>query len=437
MASDGGFKSGTQTVTILAAQSSRTSLSEMMREGGRGATSGRAGQRLRRAIVGAQLALVVVLLTGAGLLVRTFATLQQVQLGFNPENLLSVRLQLPGAKYPEPPLAVSFYQTLLDRVRALPGVRSAGTVTTMFLSKTPNSGSIVAEGRPVQDGDREVTIDAASRGFFETVGARLVAGRFFDGTEAADGQLVAVVNEHMAKSYWPNGNPIGRRFRFGAQDSDTTQSRWRTIVGVVADMRRTGVDMPVRDEAFVPYPQRAALGNLVFIRTTGDPLAVVPRVREVLRELDRAQPITEIETMEQQLSGLIAQRRFNMTLVAAFGVLALVLAIVGAYGVTSYLVSQRTKELGVRLALGAQPSRVARLVVADGMRVAVVGVVVGIVAAMFTTRLVASLLYGVSPRDPVTIGAVAGVLLMVTALANYLPARRAARVDPLVALRQE
>ena len=422
---------------VPAAQSSRTSLSDTMREGGRGATSGRGGQRLRRLIVAAQLALVVVLLTGAGLLVRTFATLQSVQLGFTPENVLAMRLQLPGAKYPEPPLAIAFYQSLLERVREIPGVRSAGSVTDMFLSQTPNSGSIVVEGRPVRPEDKEVTIDGASPGFFPTVGARLVAGRFFDGTERPDGQLVTVINEHMAKSYWPNASPIGRRFRFGMQDSDTTQSRWRTVVGIVADMRRTGVDMPVRDEAFVPYAQRALLGNLVLIKTVGDPMAIVPRVRDVLRGLDPAQPISRIETMEQQLSGLIAQRRFNMTLVAAFAVLALVLAIIGAYGVTSYLVSQRTKELGVRLALGAEPSRVARLVVADGMRVAGAGVLVGVVAALFTTRLAATLLYGVSPRDPVTIGAVAAVLLAVAALANYLPARRAARVDPLVALRQE
>jgi putative ABC transport system permease protein len=195
--------------------------------------------------------------------------------------------------------------------------------------------------------------------------------------------------------------------------------------------------MPVREEAFLPYTQRTTLGNIVFVRTAGDPMAVVPRVRDVLRGLDPAQPITKIETLEQQLSGLVAQRRFNMTLVAAFAVLALVLAIIGAYGVTSYLVAQRTRELGVRLALGAQPSRVARLVVADGMRVAGAGVAVGVVGALFATRLVASLLYGVSPRDPLTIAAVAVTLLAVAALANYLPARRAARVDPLVALRAE
>jgi putative ABC transport system permease protein len=408
-----------------------------MREGGRGSTSGRGGLRLRRAIVGAQLALVVVLLTGAGLLVRTFATLQHVQLGFNTENVLTIRLQLPGAKYGKDGQATAFYQSLLDRVRALPGVKSAGTITDMFLSQTPSSGSIVVEGRAVREDDKEVTADDVSPGFFETIGGRVAAGRFFDGSEQRGGQLVAIINEHMAKSYWPGVSPIGRRFRFGNQNSDTLQSRWRTVVGVVADMRRTGVDMPVRDEAFASSVQEEPLGSLVMIKTTANPMVLVPRIRDVLRGIDPTQPITTIETLESQLSSLIAQRRFNMTLVTAFAVLALVLAIIGAYGVTSYLVSQRTKELGVRLALGAEPSRVARLVVADGMRVAGAGVLVGVVAALFTTRLAASLLYGVSPRDPLTIGAVAVVLLAVAALANYLPARRAARVDPLVALRQE
>jgi putative ABC transport system permease protein len=421
---------------VPAAQASRTSLSETMREGGRGSTSGRGGQRLRRVIVGAQLALVVVLLTGAGLLVRTFATLQHVQLGFNTEKVLTITLQLPGAKYGQPGQSTAFYQSLLDRVRALPGVKSAGTITDMFLSKTPNSGNITVEGRAALDDDKEVTADAVSSGFFETVGARLAVGRFFDGSERRDGQLVAIINEHMAKSYWPGVSPIGRRFRFGNQ-SDTLRSRWRTVIGIVADMRRTGVDMPVRDEAFVSSTQDEPLGSLVMIKTTTDPMVLAPRIRDVLRAIDPTQPITTIETLESQLASLIAQRRFNMTLVAAFAVLALVLAIIGAYGVTSYLVSQRTKELGVRLALGAEPSRVARLVVADGMRVAAAGVLVGVVAALFTTKLAASLLYGVSPRDPLTITAVAAVLLAVAALANYLPARRAARVDPLVALRQE
>jgi putative ABC transport system permease protein len=246
-----------------------------------------------------------------------------------------------------------------------------------------------------------------------------------------------VINEQMAKYYWPNMDPIGRRFLFGGANTDTTQSPWIRVIGVVADMRRTGLDMPVREEMFAPLSQGTGRGNMIAIRTAGDPMALVSQVRGVLRELDPALPIIRIETLEQQLSGLVAQRRFNMVLVGAFAALALVLAVIGAYGVTSYLVSQRTKELGVRLALGAEPSRVARLVVWDGMRVAAAGVLVGVVGAFFATRLAANLLYGVSPRDPITLGVVVLVLLVVAAVANYLPARRAARVDPLVALRQE
>ena len=443
---DGTVLLVTAAVTILtgllfglipAVQSSRTSLSGTLHEGGRGATSGRAGQRLRRSIVAAQLALVVVLLTGAGLLVRTFATLQSTRLGFEPAGVLTLTLQLSGTKYAQAAPIAAFYNSLLERVRAIPGVRSAGTVSTMFLSKTPNSAGIFAEGRESRPEDKEVTFDAASPGFFDAVGARLVAGRFFDGTEAENGPQVAVINERMATYYWPNTGAVGRRWRFGGADSDSTESPWITVVGVVADMRRTGLDTPVREESFVPLTQGTGRGNMVVIRTVGEPLGIVPQVRAILRELDPTQPIIRIATMEQQLSGLIAQRRFNMVLVGAFAGLALVLAIIGVYGVTSYLVAQRTKELGVRLALGAQPSRVARLVVADGMRVALIGILTGIVAAIFATRLAATLLYGVSPRDPVTIGTVAAILLVVTTLANWLPARRAARVDPLVALRQE
>jgi ABC-type antimicrobial peptide transport system permease subunit len=202
-------------------------------------------------------------------------------------------------------------------------------------------------------------------------------------------------------------------------------------------MRRTGVDMPVRNEAFMPFAQDPTLGNLVVIRSARDPKSLVSSVRGALRAIDPSQPISNIRTMDEMLSGLVAQRRFSATLVASFAVLALVLATIGAYGVTSYLVSQRTKEIGVRLALGAEPSTVTRLVVFEGMRVGVAGLVVGVVGALATTRLASSLLYGVSPRDPATIVGVSTFLLLVVGLANYLPARRAARVDPLVALRQD
>jgi putative ABC transport system permease protein len=413
-------------------------LSETLREGGRGGTSGRGGQRLRRGIVAAQLALVVVLLTGAGLLMRTFITLQRVELGFTTKNILTMNLQLPGVKYPEPAQRAAFFETLLDRIRALPGVVAAGAIETMMLSTTPNSTGITAEGRATRRDDNEVTFDPISPGFFNAIGGRVVAGRDFTTSDRSGAPPAAIVNEHAAKRYWPNG-AVGKRFRFGssARQVDSTQNPWITVVGVVADMRRTGVDMPVRDEAFLPYAQNVWSSQMVVIRTSKDPTAIFPQVRRIVREIDPAQPIANVQTMEQVLSGLIAQRRFSMTLVGVFAVLALTLALIGAYGVTSFLVSQRTREIGIRLALGADPSRVSRLVVREGMRVAAAGVLAGVIIALFATRLTSSLLYGVSPRDPLTIGAVALMLLAVSALANYLPARRAARIDPLAALRQD
>jgi putative ABC transport system permease protein len=419
-----------------AVQSSHTHLSESLREGGRGGTAGRAGQRLRRGIVAAQLALVVVLLTSAGLLVRTWVTLQQVQLGFSPDNVLTMTVQLTAAKYPQPQNVVSFYETLLDRTATSPGVQSAATIETMMLSATPNSNVLTAEGREPQPGDQEATFDGVSPGFFRTVEARLVAGRSFTAADRNGTTPVAILNEHMAKHYWPTG-AIGKRFRPGTGASDTTQNPWITVVGVVADMRRTGVDKPVRDEAFLPMAQTGSPRQFLMIRTDRDPLAFVERVRRIVRDIDPTQPIADVQTMEQVLSSQVAQRRFGMTLVGAFGVLALILAVIGAYGVTSYLVTQRTREIGIRMALGADAPRVSRMVVRDGMRVAGIGVFIGLVIALFTTRLASGLLYGVSPRDPLTLTVVVAILLGVTGLANYLPARRASRVDPLIALRQD
>ena len=430
---------GTLFGLVPALQSSRTHLGTTLREGGRGGTAGHGGLRLRRGIVAAQLALVVVLLTGAGLLLRTFVTLQRVELGFVTEKLLTFNVQLAGAKYPRGAQAIEFFETLLERLRALPGVQGAGTISTMMLSATPSSTGIAAEGRETRQDDNEVTFDAISPGFFAAIGARMVAGRAFTTADRDSAPPVAIVNERMVKRYWPAGSAIGKRFRFGSSTSpnDSMQNPWITVVGVVGDMRRTGVDKQVREEAFFPYRQSADPSQLVVVRTAKDPMSIVALVKQTVRSIDADQPISNLGTMEQMLAGLVAQRRFSMALVGAFAVLALTLALIGAYGVTSYLVSQRTKEIGVRLALGAEPSRVSRLVVGEGMRVAGAGVLAGVVIALATTQLASSLLYGVSPRDPLTFGVVVVTLLGVSALANYLPARRAARVDPLTALRQD
>ncbi|HEY4307253.1 MAG TPA: ABC transporter permease [Gemmatimonadaceae bacterium] len=422
---------------VPAIQTSRTRLSERLRDGGHGGTGGRAGQRVRRGIVAAQLALVVVLLTAAGLLTRTFVALQNVDLAFTPHNVLTMTLQVAASRYQKPQQVGAFYEALLQRMRALPGVTHVGAVTTMMLSNTPNSGDMTAEGRDNQPSDDEATFDSATPDFFNTVGARIVRGRAFDTTDQPSSPPVSVVNEHLAKRYWPTTNAVGKRFHFGGTQSDTTRNPWITVVGVVADMRRTGVDLPVRDEMFVPFSQDLSRGMIVMLKTSGNPLLIAPQLRELVRSIDRDQAIVSMRPLDAMLASLIAERRFSMMLVAAFAALAFALAIIGAYGVTSYFVSQRTKEIGIRVALGADASSVTRLIVFEGMRVAVAGVLVGVIVAMLTTRLAANLLFGVSPRDPLTVVVVAIVLLLVAALANYLPARRASRVDPLVALRQE
>jgi predicted permease len=297
---------------------------------------------------------------------------------------------------------------------------------------------ITVEGRTARREDKEVTFDEISPGFFNTIGARIVAGRAFTANDRTGTQPVAIVNEQAVKSYWPNG-AIGRRFRFGSasEPQDSVRDPWITIVGVVGNMRRTGVDHAVRDEAFFPIAQGGSNRQLLVVRTQRDPLSFVPDVRRVVQDIDPAQPVSNVQTMDQMLSGLVAQRRFSMTLLSVFAGLALTLALIGAYGVTSYLVSQRTREIGIRMALGAESSRVSRSVVREGMRVAGAGVLVGVVITLLTTRLASGLLYGVSPRDPLTLTAVVVTLLAVSAVANYLPARRAARVDPLTALRQD
>ena len=423
--------------TFPALQLSRTSLAGALREGGRTGTSNKGSMRVRHGIVAAQLGAVVVLLTAAGLLTRTFIGLQRVELGFEPRNVLAADVPLTGARYSQPGQASAFYDALLERLRATPGVRAAGTVTTMFLSRTPNSTNITIEGRDPRPEDKETTFDMASPGFIEAIGARLVAGRSFTSADRQDAPLVAVINEQMAKYYWPNTEAVGRRFHQGSPGADTTQAQWITVVGVVADMRRTGVDMPVREEVFMSHAQNPTLRNTLMVRTAGDPLAAARHVRDAVRALDPGQPVANVRALEADLAGLLAQRRFNAVLVGAFAMLALLLAMIGAYGVTAYLVAQRTKEIGVRMALGAEPSRVTRLVVLNGLRVAAVGVAGGVVAAFFTARLASSLLHGVSPHDPITLVAAPLTMLVVVALANYVPARRAARVDPLMALRQE
>jgi putative ABC transport system permease protein len=421
---------------VPALQSSRPDVFAALREGGRGGTAGQRGHLLRRLLAGAQVALVVVLLAGAGLLIRSFVELQRVRLGFRPDHLLTMEVALPAAKYQTGPQRVAFYDALVERVRLLPGVEGAGAISSIFLSSTPNSTTFTIEGRArTPDIDNlEVPLDAVTSDYFRVMGIPLVRGRAFTTQDRADAPPVVIVNETMARRFWPDEDPVGKRFKYGGVESDAP---WMTIVGVVGDMRRTGYDAPVRAETFLPVAQNPTPWITLVVRTTGAPLALAGTVRRAVRAIDPDQPVYAVKSIDERLSEMVAQRRFSMSLLGTFAGVALVLGLVGVYGVTSYLVAQRTREVGLRIALGANPRQVVGMVVGQGMRVAAVGLALGIAAALAVTRLMAGLLYGVSPTDLGTLAAVTALLAASTLLANYIPARRAARVDPLAALRSE
>ena len=421
---------------VPAMQSSRAASGGAVREHIRGGTGGRRAQRMRRGLVGAQVALVVVLLTGAGLLIRSFLHLQRVDLGFRPDHLLTMRLSIPAAKYGTPQARTTFQDALLDRVRQMPGIQGAALITDIFLSSTPNSTIFRIDGREMtpEEQNVEIPVDATSADYFKVMGIPLRRGRTFTAADNRDAPQVVIINESMAKRFWPNEDPVGKRFRYG---DGTGNSPLVTIVGVVADMRRTGFDAPVRYETFLPHTQYVTSYFTLVVRTAADPLAAVPAVRAQVRSLDAEQPVFEVASMDQLLSSMVAQRRFSMTLLGTFAVLALVLGVVGVYGVTSYLVAQRTREVGVRLALGARPAQVVRMVVRQGMVVAAIGLVVGLAGALVAGRLMTRLLYGVSPYDIATLVSVTTVIGVATLVANWLPALRAAHVDPLSALRSD
>jgi putative ABC transport system permease protein len=419
-------------------QSGRVDVMSTLRDGGREAVGGGAVGRLRPALVSGEVGLALVLLVAAGLLIRSFAALTAVEPGFDPRGAATFRVVLPGARYETDDRITAFQSALLERVRALPGVSSAGAANTLFLSRLPNMAPIAREGdAPVADeAPREsVVIARVTPGFLDAMGMRLLSGRDIASSDGMDGVPVAVVNESFVSRYFPDSEPIGRRFTFGdPQDENAT---WREIVGVAADARRSGLDMPPRPEAFLPHVQATAAGLTFVARSDRDPMSIIPAVRTIVREMDPQLPISEVGTLEQSIAAQLAARRFVMTLLAAFAALAALLAAIGIYGVVSYLVAQRTHELGLRLALGASRADLLRLVLRQSLYQLLPGIAIGVVAALALTRVMASQLYGVSTTDPLTFAAVTLSLIAVGTLASYVPARRAAAVEPITALRQE
>jgi putative ABC transport system permease protein len=424
-----------------ALRASRTELTEALKEGSRGATESLRRNRLRSLLVVTEIAMALVLLIGAGLLIRGFARLVSIPTGFNPDDALTMRIALPMSKYQERQQQADFFRRLIERVGALPGVEATGVVTSLPLSGWRNDWSISLEGIRGMEGLPTDTLPqanyfAVNSDYFRAMGIPLLGGRTFS-DEDNDGPPVVVINQTLARRFWPNENPIGKRLKTGGQQSPYP---WRTIVGVVGDVRQTGLETDVMPEIFVPYRDvRKALMNAMFlvVRAGARPTSLVAAVRAAVAELDPDQAVSSIRTLEERVALSVAERRFNMLLLGVFAALALVLAGVGIYSVMAYSVTERTHEIGVRMALGAQASDVLKLVVRQGMVLALIGVTIGLGAALALTRLMSSLLFEVSATDPATFVLMALLLAVVALLACWVPARRATRVDPMVALRYE
>ena len=388
---------------------------------------------MRGVFVIAQLALSIVLLVGAGLLTRTLVKLQQVDLGFDTSNLLTMEFRLPATKYSQPQQVSDFFTRAIAEIRAVPGVRSAALVRAVPLSGNSDARAYAVAGAPEPDKGQApvLQLNTVSPGYFKTIGLALVTGRDVNEHDDADAPPVVVVNETFARREWPNGSAIGQRIRF--VDSD----RWLTVVGVARDAKHFGpADQPT-PQAYIPFMQMPQIFTSVVVRANRDAIALGPLVREAIWRVDRDQPVWKIRTMDSLVANTLGSKRVLLVLVGVFASVALLLAGVGIFGVMSFAVAQRTHEVGVRMALGASGGEVLRLIVGQGLRLTAFALLIGLAAAAGTTRLMASQLFGVTPSDPVTFALVPIVLCAVAALACYLPARRASRLDPLTALRRE
>ncbi len=426
---------------VPALRTLRVDLVESLREGGQQATLGGARQRLRGLLVVAEVALAVVLVIGAGLMIRSLGALGRINLGFTADNLLTLRLALPTQRYDTPEKVVGFYRQLNERLRALPGVQAAGTVRVLPLATSIGDYGLDVEGFEeapgrYAKGDWQV----ASDGAFEALGTRLIRGRWFTASDTTDGPVVAVVNETLARTYWTDPNAVvGGHIKVG-----NSKNPWATVVGIVADERHNGVTGVVKEKFYIPVSQWhvanggfLARGAFVVVRTAADPMRLATSVREAVRSIDPNLPIANVRPMTEVVSASLATPRLTGFLLGTFAAIALILAAVGIYGVLSYLVARRTHEIGIRLAIGAARPQVLRLVLSQGLGLAAAGIVIGVPAAFALTRVMQSVLYQVRPSDPITFVVVPAILFVVALVAAGLPAFRATRVSPLIALRSE
>ena len=414
--------------------SAKPELTEALKEGGRGASSGVRRNQLRNTLVVSEIALALVLLIGAGLLMKSFVHLQNVNPGFNPKNVTTAELSLPLLKYPRGKPVIDFYAEVLRQVQTLPGVQTAAFTNVLPLSGSNTDNSFHIEGRNEMQTkvfpDEEVR--SITPDYLRVLQTSLLRGRFFTEADNADAPGVVIVNQVMAKKYWPGEDAIGKRINFG--DADPNNIKWFTIVGVVADIHHQGLDVDPKPEFYLPHPQRAYRGMILTVRSAQDPRALIPTLRKEIGAIDPDQPLANVRTLETVASESIAPRRMSVVLLGAFAGIALLLAAVGIYGVISYLVVQRTHEIGVRMALGAQRQDVLRMVVGHALKLVGIGALIGLVLAFLSTRALAALLYSVSAFDLTTFLFVTITLAGVALLASYIPALRATRADPMIAL---
>ncbi|HKA22286.1 MAG TPA: ABC transporter permease [Blastocatellia bacterium] len=426
-----------------AMQFSKPDLNETLKDVGRNSTDGRQRQRLRGLLVISELALSVVLLIGAGLMIRSFIRVQVADPGFNAENLLTMRLSLPRSKYPDFNRQTRFFQDLIERIQAQPGVQSTATINVLPLSGSTADRSFKIEGRNVIQGEPgpDEELRFISSGYFSTMGIPLLRGRAFTQRDNSESPRVAIVNQALADRYWSR-DAIGKRIAYSGLGEG--KPNWCEIIGVAGNVKHLGPDIPAKPEVYLPFLQplfstaTSTIGPMYLVtRTATQPEALTGAVRGAIESVDSNQPVSNVRTMAQRISTALAQRRFNMLLLGIFAGVALLLASIGIYGVMSFAVTQRTRELGIRMALGASASDVLRLVLGQGLALTLIGVAGGLAASFVLTSLINSLLYEVSATDSLTFAAVSVILIIVSTGACFVPAVRAMKVDPMVALKHE
>jgi putative ABC transport system permease protein len=420
---------------VPALQSSRVDLNDALKEGGRGSGNTVRG-RSRSLLVVTEIALSLVLLVGAGLMIRSFLRLRSVDVGLNPRGVMTAMIILPRMKYPEGPQRAAFFKQLVERVKAIPGVEAAGATGTLPLGGMFWGRSLTVEGFPVLSVGQAPMIQhtVVTPGYFQTMGIPLLYGRDFTDADAKGAQLVTIIDERLARKYWPNEIPLGKRVRFGPPEDNEP---WHTIIGVVSAVRHQRMQEDTAESVYLPHLQIPTSGMALVARTTSDPGVVVPAIRSAVFGLDPDIPVNEVAPMEKVIAESIWQPRLYAALFAVFAAGALILAVIGIYGVMAYLVVTRTHEIGVRMALGATARDVFKFIVGRGMKLTAIGVLFGVGGAYGLTRLMRGLLFNTSTTDPLVFVVISLLLTLVAFLACYIPARRATKVDPLVALRYE